>query len=74
MVELNSNQKICEREKILFYNQHIELASIVLLKRKVIDNLDEDEIVGYGLIVNFRNKSPVFLHQSYTEYFLAKNH
>ena len=36
------SNKNFEREKEKFYEQHIELASIVLLKKKVIDNLDEE--------------------------------
>ena len=41
-----------------------------------ITDIKEDEakkIVKFGIIIHFRNKTPLFLHQSYAEYFLAKS-
>jgi hypothetical protein len=29
------------------------------------------EALGYGIIVNFKDSMPIFIHQSYAEYFVA---
>ena len=33
---------------------------------------EEKRIIKFGLIVNFRDHLPTFLHQSYAEFFVAK--
>jgi ankyrin repeat protein len=68
-----------EEKKEKFYHDHIIHSSYVLFNKKETDipDIKENEakrIVKFGLIVSFnKNKIPTFLHQSYAEYFLAKN-
>ena len=73
-IDMERMKNLCLREKALFYKNHIELSSLILLKGNFNNlELNEDEMLKFGLIVNFKNKIPKFLHQSYAEYFLAKH-
>ena len=68
-------QVYCEENKEVFYKQHINLSLNILLNKKSNEILDEEDMLKigrYGLVTNFRNKTPIFLHQSFAEYFLAK--
>ena len=56
----------------------MRLSSNLLFNKKEteIPDIKENEakrIVKFGLIIHFRNKIPLFLHQSYAKYFLATN-
>jgi ankyrin repeat protein len=63
-----------QREKNLFYVDHIKLSSKIILEKSEISlELAEEEIIEYGVIVNFTDKTPNFLHQSFAEFFLAKS-
>ena len=48
----------------------------ILVKNKELEkNVDtnkQQEIMKFGLIVDFKNKTPKFMDQSYAEYFVAK--
>ncbi len=75
-IKLESNRRLYEREKERFFKQHITLSSTILFRNNLTESLDEEEIseiIDFGLIVNFRHKMPIFLHQSYAEFFLAKS-
>ena len=50
-----------------FYENHIKLSLGVFFKNNKIEMSinEEEEIIKFGLIVNFQNKTPIFLHQSY---------
>jgi len=82
-IDFARNKVLYEREKERFYEEHIRLASSVLLKRKeldvvmnvssiIVNRADEERIVRFGLIVNFKYNVPTFVHQSFVEYFVAK--
>ena len=74
-IGIESNRRLYEREKKLFYEDHIRFSSQLLLKTTKTNHLDVDEIkdiLDFGLIVDLRDEIPVFLHQSYAEYFVAK--
>ena len=65
-----------EREKKQFYSDHIKLASIILFDDNEIRHdleLSQDEILEYGVVVNFKNELPFFLHRSFAEFFWAKH-
>jgi hypothetical protein len=66
-----------KREKEMFYSDHIKLSSLILFEQSNPNDidleLDEQEILEYGVIVSFTNKTPSFLHQSFAEFFLAKS-
>ena len=67
-----------KKKKERFYDDHIRHSSYVLFNKKETDipDIKENEAkrtLKFGLIVNFKNKIPIFLHRSYAEYFLAKN-
>ena len=70
-------QKHLESDKINFYSDHIQLSSLILFEQNNQNDigleLDEQEILEYGVIVAFTNKTPTFLHQSFAEFFLAKS-
>jgi ankyrin repeat protein len=77
-IEIARVQNLFEEQRKKFYEDHIRLSSYVLLNKIEseilnINEIDEKRIIKFGLIVQFRNKIPIFLHQSYAEYFLAKN-
>lgn len=74
-INIKLNIRLYEREKKLFYSDHVKLSSKVILRNNTPVNLDltQDEILEYGLIVNFLNETPTFLHQSFAEYFVAKS-
>ena len=63
------------------YSIHIKLSSKLLFKENNDLSLDElnkeekiQEILAYGVVVGFEeNKTPIFLHQSFAEFFLAKS-
>jgi ankyrin repeat protein len=72
------SQKL-EREKKMFYSDHVKLSSSILFEIKKENKLNlelgEEEILEYGIVVEFtpNNKTPRFLHQSFAEFFLAKS-
>jgi ankyrin repeat protein len=74
-INIHRNKDDFEEQKEKFYEDHIKLSLVALFKHKQID-VDErakKRILKYGLIDNFLSKSPIFLHQSFAEYFLAKS-
>jgi ankyrin repeat protein len=74
-IEIESNLELYERENELFYDEHIRFSAQILLHRTKKDPLVKGKIkdlIKYGLIVDMRNEIPIFLHQSYSEYFVAK--
>jgi ankyrin repeat protein len=64
-----------EDSKRKFYSDHIKLSSLILFEQKNQNDigLELDEILEYGVIVAFTNKTPTFLNQSFAEFFLAKS-
>jgi ankyrin repeat protein len=68
-----------DREKKMFYSDHIKLSSLILFENikeiKQDLELSDEEILEYGVVVAFAasNKTPTFLHQSFAEFFLAKS-
>jgi hypothetical protein len=70
-------QNYLESDKRNFYSDHIKLSSLILFEQKNQNKIDlefdEQEILEYGVIVAFTNKTPTFLHQSFAEFFLAKS-
>jgi ankyrin repeat protein len=67
-----NNRGLFQRERKTFYDDHIQLSTIYFFtKTKIQIQMEKDEIQAYGLIVEFRNEIPIFLHQSFAEYFLA---
>jgi ankyrin repeat protein len=58
-----------------FYLDHAKLSSSLLLfennQEKALE-LSEEEILEYGIVVRFTDKTPTFLHQSFAEFFVAK--
>ena len=75
-IEIARVQNLFEEQRKKFYEDHIRLSSYVLLNKiesEILNINDEQRIIKFGLIVQFRNKIPIFLHQSYAEYFLAKS-
>jgi len=72
-IEIENNKKRIERDTKFFYSDHIKLSHKVIIEDINVDlDLSEEEITKYGLIVNFNDKNPTFLHQSFAEFFLAK--
>jgi ankyrin repeat protein len=63
-----------EMSKNNFYSDHMKLSSLILLENseKLDLKLTREEILEYGVIVEFTDKTPTFLHQSFAEFFLAK--
>ena len=76
-IDIARNEELCEREKYLFYEDHIKYSSMILFKENNPSDYNNDKeekrIKQFGIIVNFENKIPLFLHQSYAEYFLARH-
>ena len=64
-----------EDSKRKFFSAHIKLSSLILFEQNNQNDigLELDEILEYGVIVAFTNKTPTFLHQSFAEFFLAKS-
>ena len=57
-----------------FYDDHINLSMRFFFKKTEIKIQSKKvDIQAYGLIVDFRDETPIFLHQSFAEYFLALN-
>ncbi len=64
------------KDKILRY--HIHFSKIYIInnnnedpKEQVLEENMMAEALGYGIIVNFKDSMPIFIHQSYAEYFVA---
>jgi hypothetical protein len=75
-------KKYFDDSKEKFYSDHIKLSSYVLFEQnkhsKISSALVENdekivEILEYGVIVDYINKTPIFLHQSFAEFFVAKS-
>ena len=72
--EIAIDQDDYEEKKEKYYGDHIKLSLLILSKIKETSlNIEEKKIIKFGLIVNFENKIPIFLHQSFAEFFVAKN-
>ena len=76
-IDIARDQDLFEEHRKNCYDDHIRLSSIVLFNQTESDipcmkETDTKRIVKYGLVVQFRNNIPIFLHQSYAEYFLAE--
>jgi ankyrin repeat protein len=78
-IEIQIDQDRFEEEKEKFYKNHINFSSSILFETfdKKIENTlkerDEKRIIKYGVIVAFKNGIPLFLHQSFAEFFVAKS-
>jgi ankyrin repeat protein len=78
-IEIDRDQDRFDEDKEKFFEKHIKLSSSILFEdRKEALNLDlnekdEKRIIKYGVIVAFTNKTPLFLHQSFAEFFVAKS-
>ena len=71
-IKIISNRGLYERERKAFNDDHICLSTIVFFRKTELQIImKKDEIQAFGLIVEFRNEIPIFLHQSFAEYFLA---
>jgi hypothetical protein len=67
------------KDKILKY--HIHLSKIYIIDNNNNNEAQKEqqvseqnmlaEVLGYGIIVNFKDSMPIFIHQSYAEYFIA---
>ena len=68
---------VYEQKKVKFYEDHIKYSSTILFNKNNPCDLNNEKekkrIKKFGIIVNFKDNIPIFLHQSYAEYFLA-NH
>ena len=74
--EIARDQDDYEARKKQFYVDHIKYSSQLLfgnVEPQCQNELDEKRIVKFGFIIYFKNKLPIFLHQSYAEYFVALN-
>jgi ankyrin repeat protein len=77
-IEIYIDQDRFEEEKEKFYKNHIKLSTLILFENKnkkdeeYFKEKDEKRIIKYGVIVAFTNGIPLFLHQSYAEFFLAQ--
>jgi ankyrin repeat protein len=78
-IEIENDEELFEKQKEIFYANHIKLSSSILFENKN-KNLDDDfkekdekRIMKDGIVVAFTNKTPTFLHQSFAEFFLAKS-
>jgi ankyrin repeat protein len=72
--EIARDQDDYEVRKRQFYVDHIKCSNRILFGNvdpQCLNELDEKRLVKFGIIVFFKNKSPIFLHQSYAEYFVA---
>ena len=57
-----------------FYEDHKNLSTKYFFKKTEFEiQMKKVDIQAYGLIVDFRDETPIFLHQSFAEYFLALN-
>jgi ankyrin repeat protein len=78
-IEIHIDQDRFEEEKEKFYENHEKLSNLVLFENKTkklekdLTEKEENRIIKYGIIVAFKNGIPLFLHQSFAEFFLAKN-
>jgi len=74
-------EKYFDESKKEFYSDHTRLSSLILFEQnnqnKIDLELDKEKkvqtIIKYGVIVEFKNGIPTFLHQSFAEFFLAKS-
>ena len=67
--EKTQNQDDYEEKKEKFYEGHIKYSLMILMKN---NEKEKRSLKKFGIIVDFKDKVPIFLHQSYAEYFLAK--
>ena len=76
-IEKGRDEDDYEQKKVKFYEDHIKYSKMILFKENIlsgsISQTEEKRIIKFGIIVNFKDKIPIFLHQSYAEYFLAKH-
>ena len=78
-IEIHIDQDRFEDEKEKFYINHETLSNLVLFENKTkkeekaLTEKEEKRIIKYGVIVAFKNGIPLFLHQSFAEFFLAKS-
>jgi ankyrin repeat protein len=78
-IEIEKDEELFEKQKEIFYANHIKLSSSLLFEnknKKLDDDLkekDEKRIMKDGIVVAFTNKKPTFQHQSFAEFFLAKS-
>jgi ankyrin repeat protein len=74
-------KKYFDESKKDFYIDHSKLSSLILFDQKNQNEIDLEfdkkdkvqAILEYGVIVEFTNGIPTFLHQSFAEFFVAKN-
>jgi ankyrin repeat protein len=69
---MNSHQNPTrvKNEKEMFLRMHCDSARNYLLAER--NQIDIKEIIKYGIITRFKNGKPVFVHQTFAEYFLAR--
>jgi ankyrin repeat protein len=67
-----------EDTKEKFYSDHTKLSSLILFEENNQNEVSSDEkiqeILAYGIIIEFTSGVPTFLHQSFAEFFLAKTY
>jgi ankyrin repeat protein len=78
-IEIHIDPDRFEEEKDRFFENHEKLSNLIFFenKNKKLENdlteKEEKRIIKYGIIVAFKNGIPLFLHQSFAEFFLAKS-
>jgi ankyrin repeat protein len=78
-IEIENDEELFEEQKEKFFKNHIKLSTLILFKNKNkkeendLTEKDEKRMIKCGIIVAFKNGIPLFLHQSFAEFFLAKS-
>jgi ankyrin repeat protein len=78
-IEIENDEELYEEQKEKIYENHIKLSSSILFEtcdkkeEKALTEKEEKRIIKYGIIVAFKNGIPLFLHQSFAEFLVAKS-